>query len=160
MMAFLQTCKWPCWWNISSPHAYASSQGVLYSEVPYDRLHCATLFVTGPTAAPPSVYSTVGTRTATFSWDPIECIERNGFITGYMVIFHDDINRNLSWIISNISLGIGTSRLQDYPLVQPVSFKWLESITLALGPSITTKKESMTSWDEIHYVLYKQVLRI
>lgn len=43
--------------------------------------------MTEPTAPPAHVYSTVGRRTATFSWDPIECIERNGVITGYVMMF-------------------------------------------------------------------------
>ena len=37
------------------------------------------------------IYSTTSTN-ATFYWDPIECIERNGIITGYVVEFQDQQN--------------------------------------------------------------------
>lgn len=55
-----------------------------------------TLLLTEPTGAPLLVNSTVETRTATFTWEPIDCIESNGIITGYVAMFQPEGDANAS----------------------------------------------------------------
>ena len=47
--------------------------------------HKVILFATAPTGAPHNVLSSTTSRSIHVSWDPIECRERNGEITGYVV---------------------------------------------------------------------------
>ncbi len=42
-----------------------------------------------PTGIPRNVTASATPRSVTVSWDAIECIERNGNITGYMVEFRE-----------------------------------------------------------------------
>ena len=42
-----------------------------------------------PTGAPQNVIASATSRSVSASWDVIECIERNGFINVYNVVFED-----------------------------------------------------------------------
>ena len=55
--------------------------------------HALMLIV--PTGAPHNVTSSTTSRSVTVSWDDIECLERNGEITGYTVVFQQQ-GRNVT----------------------------------------------------------------
>ena len=44
---------------------------------------------TAPTGVPLNLVATVTSRTITVTWEPIACIERNGIIEEYSVIFNE-----------------------------------------------------------------------
>ena len=47
------------------------------------------IFHVAPTGAPRDVTPSMTSRSIMVTWDTIECIERNGIITGYTVIFQE-----------------------------------------------------------------------
>ena len=62
---------------------------------------------TEPTGAPLSVTFSVISRIATFSWDPIECSERKGNITGYIVQFLDVDRTRIPGYLKNRTFNVG-----------------------------------------------------
>ncbi len=54
-----------------------------------------------PTGAPCNVTVATTSRSVSVSWDEIECIERNGVITGYTVEFQEQGGANISGEVVN-----------------------------------------------------------
>ena len=48
------------------------------------------VFHVAPTGAPSVVTPSMTSRNITVTWDTIECIERNGLITNYTVVFQEE----------------------------------------------------------------------
>ena len=46
---------------------------------------------TAPTGAPQNIIFTVSSTSTVFSWHQIKCIERNGVITNYTVVFQEQL---------------------------------------------------------------------
>ena len=52
-------------------------------------MSCSCLCCLAPTASPLNVTPITTSKSVMVSWDSIECIERNGIITGYVVEFQE-----------------------------------------------------------------------
>ena len=61
-------------------------------------LQCSYLlyvFHVAPTGAPRDVVISMTSRSINVTWDTIECIERNGIIIGYTVVFQEQGGANI-----------------------------------------------------------------
>ena len=60
-----------------------------------DLIYNICIFHVAPTEAPRDVTPYITSRNITMTWDTIECIERNGIITGYTVVFQEQGGANV-----------------------------------------------------------------
>ena len=56
---------------------------------------CNIVFHVAPTGAPRDVTPSTTSRSIMVTWDTIECIESNGIITGYTVVFQEQGGANV-----------------------------------------------------------------
>ena len=57
---------------------------------------CNIVFHVAPTGAPRNVTPSMTSRSIMVTWDTIECIEQNGIITGYTVVFQEQGGANVT----------------------------------------------------------------
>ena len=65
------------------------------------------VFHVAPTGAPHNVTPSMTSRSIMVTWDTIECIERNGIITGYTVVFQKQGGANVTGNTVNRTFSAG-----------------------------------------------------
>ena len=65
------------------------------------------VFNAAPTGAPRDVVPSMTSRSINVTWGEIECIERNGMITGYTVVFQEQGGANVTGNIVNRTFSAG-----------------------------------------------------
>lgn len=100
-------------------------------------LCCFRLLPTAPSGPPLNVMAQTTSRSVTFTWDLIPCIERNGQITGYSVSIWNSTTSNSTRVTEN---HYSTDNLQLLPFTEyHFSVAGVNSAGIGVSSNVTTK---------------------